>query len=323
MGKIKNGMRIAWDWLCDMSLRIILLAGMIIVFSSGVYLSWQHTLHMAIRHGFAPDEALIYTVLVETLLAVAELVVIFRATMGKTIPLAVYVGVATAVTINLVGNVSSFWEVSSWGVALGASITLITAVAIWIFATTLTDTHTATDTQGATADTTTDRQETSKTTDSVLDALGVVGQAISKTQTTRQTQTVADKTTATIETNSTTTARQTVDTDNEQTTDGKTDTKTTDSKQDKTDNDTTSDTKIDTQTATTKTARQTRKTRQTKLSVIKGSKTSDSDKRARQQALDYYNKTGNFPSYRQLGELANISKDKAGKIIKELKAKTS
>jgi len=47
------------------------------------------------------------------------------------------------------------------------------------------------------------------------------------------------------------------------------------------------------------------------------------DDAARQKALDYYNQTGKFPSYRQLGEMAGVSKDKAGKIIRQLKTKIS
>lgn len=84
---------------------------------------------------------------------------------------------------------------------------------------------------------------------------------------------------------------------------------TTDRQQDSTEDNTATSSKVD------------KTKRHAKLSLIKGK--NDKDKIARQKALDYYDKTGKFPSYRQLGEMANMSKDKAGKIIKELKTKIS
>lgn len=91
----------------------------------------------------------------------------------------------------------------------------------------------------------------------------------------------------------------------------------------------------DTQTVTkTQQSRQTKRqktdseTRQkNKLSVIEGRKTdsknTEKDKLARQTALKYYQENGKFPSYRKLGEMVGISKDKAGEVIRGLKAKSS
>lgn len=61
--------------------------------------------------------------------------------------------------------------------------------------------------------------------------------------------------------------------------------------------------------------------RHAKLSLIKGK--NDKDQIIKQKAIDYYNQTGKFPSYRQLGEMVGVSKDKAGKIIRQLKTKIS
>lgn len=308
--------RVFCNWLGDISLRLILLVGMIVVFSSGVYLSWRHTLHMAERHGFTPDEALIYTILVETLLAVAEIVVIFRATMSKTIHASVYVGVGLSAIINLVGNVSSFWSVSKWGVVLGASITAITAIAVWIFATAL-----QTNTDITTTSKTADRQETDidkPTSDSEQDSLadrqdklktmGVVGTVLSRQD---SSQTDTDNATSKDRHKHT----DTTDADIRQATD--TQDKTKQTQTDTGDNDATSLQETDKTTQPTKYA----KTGKTKLSVIQGNMVDDKEKIARQKALDYYNQNGRYPSYRQLGEMANISKDKAGKIIKQLKQK--
>lgn len=329
----------------DVILRLILLVGMIVVFSSGVYLSWRHTLHMAERHGFTPDEALVYTILVETLLSVAELVVIFRATLGKAIHASVYVGVGVSVIINLVGNVSSFWSLSNWGVALGASITAITAIAVWIFATAL-----------AESDKKADRQETDKTdidkptSDSEQDSfadrqdklktMGVVGTVLSRQDSNIDSQTETDDATSKDRQGRNAAIDKTTKTDTNKTADATTQTDTTDI--DKTDNKTRQMLDKATQTDTqdkTATNRQTSdittrltsktktrstkdaKTSKTKLSVIKGSHTNDKDELARQKAIDYFNQTGKFPSYRQLGEMAGMSKDKAGEIIKSLKQK--
>lgn len=330
--------RVFWNWLGDASLRLILLIGMIVVFSSGVYLSWRHTLHMAMKHGFTPDEALIYTILVETLLAVAEIVVIFRATMSKTIHMSVYVGVGLSAIINLVGNVSSFWSVSKWGVVLGASITAITAIAVWIFATAL-----QTNTDVTTTSKTADRQETDidKSTsgsepDSLADianklkTMGIVGTVLARSDSQTDDETSSqDSTTTNIDkTTKTNTSDATTQTDTQD--NDKTDNKTRQMLDKATQTDTQDKTATNRQTSdiTTRLTSKTKtrstkdaKTSKTKLSVIKGSQTNDKDELARQKAIDYFNQTGKFPSYRQLGEMAGMSKDKAGEIIKSLKQK--
>jgi hypothetical protein len=272
---------------------------------------------MAERHGFTPDEALVYTILVETLLSVAELVVIFRATLGKAIHASVYVGVGVSVIINLVGNVSSFWSLSNWGVALGASITAITAIAVWIFATALAESDKKADrqetdktdidkpTSGSEQDSLADRQDKLKT-------MGVVGTVLSGQDSNIDSQTETDDATSKDRQDRNATIGKTTKTDTNKTADATTQT-------DKTDIDKTA---INRQTSKTKT-RSTKdaKTSKTKLSVIKGSQTNDKDELARQKAIDYFNRTGKFPSYRQLGEMAGMSKDKAGEIIKSLKQK--
>ena len=83
---------------------------------------------------------------------------------------------------------------------------------------------------------------------------------------------------------------------------------------------------VDTTTTDAKTTdrQQTDKTT-TALSLVKGGKTSNDTKEelARQMALEYYNQHGKFPSYRQLGRMVGISKDKAGGVIRQLKTKIS
>lgn len=199
---------------------------------------------------------------------------------------------------------------------MGATIPAGTAIAIWIFAETLIsgDKQTATTTTRQTNDKTAtanasedlDRQDSDmsdkRLSDKITDKLktmGIVGKTLTKTF-------VGDKTT-----NGQT--RQT-DIDAKQT-----DTKTTTAKQ-------SIDRQQDNQTVdTTTTDAKTTTVRQQKLSLVKGGKTSNDTKEelARQMALEYYNQHGKFPSYRQLGRMVGISKDKAGGVIRQLKTKIS
>ena len=300
-----NNLKKVWVWLGETTLRIILIIGMIVVFCGGVYLSWQHTYKMADRHGFAPDEAIVYTFVVETLLIAAELVVIFLATMGRRINVAVYVGVGITAIINLVGNVSSFWDVSAWGVALGASITVITAVAVWIFATTLTDT-TVTTNQRHTDKDTIDKDTIDKDTTTNVE--------IDKDRQDTTTPIVLDPTDRSADTLPRQIVRQELSVVDNTVDEAKTVYKTDKTKTDKTVDETKTVYKTD------KTPTTVDKTLAT-LSVIQGGKTDEDEEAARQLALDYYDTHGKYPSYRQLGELSGIGKDRAGKVIKQLKTK--
>src|SRR5690606_6758164 len=198
-----------------------------------------------------------------------------------------------------------------------------------------------------------DRRLSDKITDK-LKTMGIVGKTLVKTvaddkttdrqdiddrQTTTTRQTTSDRqTTDTTTDDKTTTAKQTIGQQGNQTDrDDKLDSMTGDRQDDldtKTsqtaakDKDRQAGTKTIDKTTETADDNQDRKTnRQTKLSLIKGSKTdtdrNDKDQIIKQKAIDYYNRTGKFPSYRQLGEMAGVSKDKAGKIIKQLKQKIS
>lgn len=348
-------------WLGDFCLRLILLVGMSIVFSAGVYMSWEHTTAMAIRLGNPPSHAVAYTWFVETLLVASEIVVLFQATRRQKPHASVFVGVAFGAIINLASNVSSYWPslipVKIGGILMGATIPLGTAIAIWIFATTLIsgDKQTATTTTRQTNDKTatdnasedldrqdsdmSDRRLSDKITDK-LKTMGIVGKTLVKTvaddkttdrqdiddrqtTTTRQTtsdrqtnDTTKDDQTQTADSDKAATAKQ-IDTTtrqlDRQTIDTITQTgnmgKTTDRHQDSTEDNTATSGKVD------------KTKRQAKLSLIKGK--NDKDKIVRQKAIDYYNQTGKFPSYRQLGEMTGVSKDKAGKIIRQLKTKIS
>lgn len=356
-------------WLGDFCLRLILLVGMSIVFSAGVYMSWEHTTAMAIRLGNPPSHAVAYTWFVETLLVASEIVVLFQATRRQKPHASVFVGVAFGAIINLASNVSSYWPslipVKIGGILMGATIPLGTAIAIWIFATTLIsgDKQTATTTTRQTNDKTatanasedldrqdsdmSDRRLSDKITDK-LKTMGIVGKTLVKTvadDKTTDRQDIDDGQTndtttddKTADNDKTTTAKQTIGQQGNQTDrDDKLDSMTDDSQDDldtKTsqtaakDKDRQAGTKTIDKTTETADDNQDRKTnRQTKLSLIKGSKTDtdrdDKDKIVRQKAIDYYNQTGKFPSYRQLGEMAGVSKDKAGKIIRQLKTKIS
>lgn len=312
------------EWIGEFLLRSLLLIGMIVVFSAGIYLSWRHTWHMAQQHGFTTDEAMIYTVLVETLMIVAELVVIFRAILGKPIHLSVYVGVGIAAIINLVGNVSSFWEVSKWGVALGASITLITAIAVWIFATALvdktdninqtkdkkSDSRQQTTSDSDKTDQTNHRQDNSDSADTQtdierLDSMESVRKAVRQAKDSDKSR-VRQSIDNSVDKDKTT-HRQVIDNKDTQPIDTmiQTDAQTID-RQDK------SATDIQTR-------------QKTPLSVIDGGNQTQTDKEklARHKALEYYHDKGKFPTYRELGEMVDMSKDKAGQIIKELKTKIS
>jgi len=341
-------------WLGDFCLRLILLVGMSIVFSAGVYMSWEHTTAMAIRLGNPPSHANAYTWFVETLLVVSEIVVLFQASRRRRPHKSVFVGVAFGATINLASNVSSFLPslipVKIGGIIMGATIPAGTAIAIWIFAEALisattttrqTNDKTATDNAAEDLDRQdsdmSDRRLSDKITDK-LKTMGIVGQTLVKTvagdkttdrqgidngQTTTTRQTTSDR-----QTNDTTiddqTQTQTADSDkaataklidtttrqlDRQTIDTITQTgnmgKTTDRQQDNT----STNSKVD------------KTKRHAKLSLIKGK--NDKDQIIKQKAIDYYNRTGKFPSYRQLGEMAGVSKDKAGRIIKALKQKIS
>lgn len=356
-----NVLKSIWFCLGDLLLRLILLVGMVIVFAAGVYMSWQHTIDMGIRIGLPPPHAIAYTLFVETLLVSSEIVVLFRATSRRKVHKSVFVGVAFGATINMISNVSSFWGTSIFpenigGVLLGATIPLGTAIAIWIFATTLThsDRQTATQRTDNLDKRNSDKsdRQTMRQTDRIdrrmidkLKTMGIVGQTITSDKTTDRQDIDNGQTTATRQTavekqttdtttddktadNDKTTGRQIrqIDIDTGQT-DAKTTTRQSDSNKTTTSKQTTDTTTrqldnqtVDTTTTDTKTAKH-------KLSLIKGgSKTDnsdDKDKIARQKAIDYYNQTGKFPSYRQLGEMAGVSKDKAGKIIRQLKQKIS
>jgi len=321
-------------WLGDFCLRLILLVGMSIVFSAGVYMSWEHTTAMAIRLGNPPSHANAYTWFVETLLVVSEIVVLFQASRRRRPHKSVFVGVAFGATINLASNVSSFLPslipVKIGGIIMGATIPAGTAIAIWIFAEALisattttrqTNDKTATDNAAEDLDRQdsdmSDRRLSDKITDK-LKTMGIVGKTLVKTvtgdkttdrqdidngQTTTTRQTTSDRQTNDTTTRQTTSDRQTIDTITQTGNMGKT----TDRQQDSTVDNTSTSSKVD------------KTKRHAKLSLIKN----DKDQIIKQKAIDYYNQTGKFPSYRQLGEMAGVSKDKAGKIIKQLKQKIS
>lgn len=103
-------------------------------------------------------------------------------------------------------------------------------------------------------------------------------------------------------------------TDNDVDKDSATHDKTTDRTEDKQTNNTTVK-------ATTPTKRKAVDKTPATLSVIQGGKTDEDEEAARQLALDYYDTHGKYPSYRQLGELSGIGKDRAGKVIRQLKTK--
>ena len=195
-------------WLGDFCLRLILLVGMSIVFSAGVYMSWEHTTTMAIRLGNPPSHAVAYTWFVETLLVSSEIVVLFKATRRQKPHKSVFVGVAFGAIINLASNVSSYWPslipVKIGGILMGATIPAGTAIAIWIFATTLTQR----DNQAATTKRDTDdKRQTDHPDKHIIDkftSMGIVGQTLVKTF-------AGDKTTdrQDIDNGQTTTTRQT------------------------------------------------------------------------------------------------------------------
>lgn len=355
MDKIK----LFWHWLGDFCLRLILLVGMSIVFSAGVYMSWEHTTAMAIRLGNPPSHAVAYTWFVETLLVASEIVVLFQATRRQKPHASVFVGVAFGAIINLASNVSSYWSslipVKIGGILMGATIPLGTAIAIWIFATTLISggKQTATTTTRQTNDKTatdnaaedidrqdsdmSDRRLSDKITDK-LKTMGIVGKTLVKTvtgdkttdrqdidngQTTTTRQTTSDR-----QTDDTTDQTQTADSDKAatakliDTTTRQLDRQTIDTTKQTDNMGTTTDRHQGSTVDNTSTSSKVDKTkRHAKLSLIKGK--NDKDKIVRQKAIDYYNQTGKFPSYRQLGEMAGVSKDKAGKIIRQLKTKIS
>lgn len=326
MDKIK----LFWHWLGDFCLRLILLVGMSIVFGAGVYMSWHHTTDMAIRFGTPLSHAVAYTWFVETLLVASEIVVLFQATRRQKPHTSVFVGVAFGAIINLASNVSSYWPslipAKIGGILMGATIPAGTAIAIWIFATTLTQ-QTAKTRQSndktATDDATKDLDRQVGIINK-LKTMGIVGRTLVKTLDAKTTdrRSDSDKTTADKQSINRQQDNQTVDTtttDRQQTDKTTADKQSIDRQQDNQTVDNTTDATA-TKATDSKTTRQTVKKQ---LSLIKGSKTDNSDDVARQKALDYYQQTGKFPSYRQLGEMANISKDKAGRIIKALKQKIS
>src|SRR5690606_36490331 len=299
----------------------------------------EHTTAMAIGLGNPPSHANAYTWFVETLLVVSEIVVLFQASRRRRPHKSVFVGVVFGATINLASNVSSFLPslipVKIGGIIMGATIPAGTAIAIWIFAealisatTTTRQTNDKTVTDNAAEDLDrqdsdmSDRRLSDKITDK-LKTMGIVGKTLVKTvdgdkttdrqgidngQTTTTRQTTSDRQTndTTIDDQTQTqTQTQTADSDkaataklidattrqlDRQTIDTITQTgnmgKTTDRQQDSTVDNTSTNSKVD------------KTKRHAKLSLIKVK--NDKDQIIKQKAIDYYNRTGKFPSYRQL-----------------------
>lgn len=137
------------------------------------------------RLGNPPSHAVAYTWFVETLLVASEIVVLFKATRRQKPHTSVFVGVAFGAIINLASNVSSYWlsliPEKIGGILMGATIPLGTAIAIWIFATTLTQR----DNQAATTKRDTDdKRQTDQPDKHIIDkftSMGIVGQTLVKT----------------------------------------------------------------------------------------------------------------------------------------------
>jgi hypothetical protein len=125
------------EWIGAFLLRSLLLIGAIVVFSNGIYMSWNHTHEFATISGMTGSLATSYTMFVEVILGVSEIVIIFYSFLETRIPKAVIWGFGFGLIINLIGNVSSLVNYGGWGIFTGVSITAGTIIASAIFASAL------------------------------------------------------------------------------------------------------------------------------------------------------------------------------------------
>lgn len=127
----------AGEWIGFFLLRTLLLIGALVVFSNGIYMSWNHTHDFAMMSGLHGNLAISYTMFVEVILGVSELVIIFYSFLKSSIPKAVIWGFGFGLSINLTGNILSLMSYGFWGIVTGISITIGTIIASAIFASAL------------------------------------------------------------------------------------------------------------------------------------------------------------------------------------------
>lgn len=125
------------EWIGAFLLRSLLLIGAVVVFSNGIYMSWNHTHDFATLSGMRGTLATSYTMFVEVILGVSEIVIIFYSFLKTRIPKAVIWGFGFGLVINLIGNILSLISYGGWGVFAGISITVGTIIASAIFASAL------------------------------------------------------------------------------------------------------------------------------------------------------------------------------------------
>jgi hypothetical protein len=107
---------------------------MMLVFGTGLYMSWGHTHDLATNNGMTGSHATAYTLFSEVILAISEIVVIFKALMRKKIHWSVYLGMGFGLIITATSNILSL------GFLMGISIPIGTAIASLIFASALVET---------------------------------------------------------------------------------------------------------------------------------------------------------------------------------------
>ena len=74
------------EWIGAFLLRSLLLIGGVVVFSNGIYMSWNHTHEFATIAGMKDQLATSYTMFVEVILGVSEIVIIFYSFLKARIP---------------------------------------------------------------------------------------------------------------------------------------------------------------------------------------------------------------------------------------------
>lgn len=119
-------------------LRSLLLIGAVVVFGAGLYMSWNHTYHLAESAGLYGSLATAYTIFAEVILSMSEITIIFLLILNRKVAWQIWLGLGFGLSIILWANIASLSFVGLQGVLIGISIPVGTAIASMIFATALT-----------------------------------------------------------------------------------------------------------------------------------------------------------------------------------------